>query len=103
MIRMDINTYNTLQQGTDESTDAYLHREQDILEHIHHTNDMSSVTTIGTNYAKILIGLKDGKLHNKLAESKQRSQPTWCRSYKMMLKWQSSLKDPEDTYYHLLR
>ena len=29
-----INTYNTLQQGTDESTDAYLHRVQDILEHI---------------------------------------------------------------------
>ena len=43
---------------------------QDILEYIHHTNDMSSVTAIGTNHAKILTGLKDGKLHNKLAESK---------------------------------
>ena len=31
---------------------------------------MSSVTAIGTNYAKILTGLKDRKLYNKLAESK---------------------------------
>ena len=36
-----INAYNTLQQGADESTKAYLHRAQDIfLEHIHHTNNM---------------------------------------------------------------
>ena len=62
-----INTYDTLQQGTDESTKAYLHRVQDILEHINHTNDMSSVTAIGTNHTKILTGLKDGKLCNKLA------------------------------------
>ena len=61
-----INAYDTLQQGTDESTKAYLHRVQDILEHIHHTNDMSSVTTIGTNHTKILTGLKDGKLHNQI-------------------------------------
>ena len=65
-----INAYDTLQQGTDESTEAYLHRVQDILECIHHTNDMSSITAIGTNRAKILTGLKDGKLHNKLAQSK---------------------------------
>ena len=37
-----INAYDTLQQGTDESTKAYLHRVQDILECIHHTNIMSS-------------------------------------------------------------
>ena len=65
-----INAYDTLQQGTNESTEASLHRVQDILEHIHHTNEMSSVTAIGTNHAKILTRLKDGKLHNKLAESK---------------------------------
>ena len=65
-----INAYDTFQQGTDESTEAYLHRVQDILEYIHHTNDMSSIMAIGTNHTKILIGLKDGKLHNKLAESK---------------------------------
>ena len=65
-----INAYNTLQQDTDVSTKAYLHRLQDILECIHHTNDMSSVTAIGINHAKILTGLKDGRLHNKLAESK---------------------------------
>ena len=26
-----VNAYNTLQQGTDKSTEAYLHRAQDIL------------------------------------------------------------------------
>ena len=31
---------------------------------------MSSITAIGTNHAIILTGLKDGKLCNKLAESK---------------------------------
>ena len=31
---------------------------------------MSSVTAIGTNHAKILTGLQDVKLHNRLAESK---------------------------------
>ena len=35
-----INVYDSLQQGNDESTEAYLHRAQDILECIHHTNDM---------------------------------------------------------------
>ena len=65
-----INTYDTLQQGTNESTEAYFHRAQDILEHIHHTNDMSLVTAIGTNHTKILTGLKNGEIHNKLAESK---------------------------------
>ena len=59
-----------LQQGTDESTEAYLHRVQDILECIHHTNNMSSILAIGTSHAKILTGLKDGKLCNKLAELK---------------------------------
>ena len=65
-----INAYNKLQQGNDESTEAYLHRMQDILEHIHHTKDMISISAIGTNHAKILTGLKDGRLHNKLAETK---------------------------------
>ena len=60
-----------LQQGTDEgTTKSYLHRVQDILECTHHTNDMSSILAIGTNHTKILTGLKDGKLCNKLAESK---------------------------------
>ena len=31
---------------------------------------MSAITAIGTNHTKILTGLKDKKLHNKLAESK---------------------------------
>ena len=54
-----INVYDTLQQGADEPTEAYLHRAQDILEHILHTNNMSEITAIGTNHAKILTGLKD--------------------------------------------
>ena len=59
-----------LQQGTNESTKAYLHRAQDILECIHHTNDMSSISAVSTNHTKILTGLRNGKLQNKLAESK---------------------------------
>ena len=99
-----INAYDTLQQSTDESTKAYLHRAQDILEHIHHTNDMSSVTAIGTNHAKILTGLKDGKLHNKLAESKAKKWTNMGTGFcKMLLKWQSTLKGPEGTHYHLLK
>ena len=65
-----IYAYNSLQQGNDKSTEGYLHRTQDIFECIHHTNNMSSISAIGTNHAKILPGLKDGRLHNKLAESK---------------------------------
>ena len=65
-----INAYDSLQQGNNESTKAYLHRAQDILECIHYTNDMSSITAIGMNHAKILTGLKGSRLHNKLAESK---------------------------------
>ena len=47
-----INAYDSLQQGNNESTEAYLHRAQDILECIHHTNYMSSITAIGMNYSK---------------------------------------------------
>ena len=64
------NAYDSLQQGNNESTEACLHRAQDILECIHHTNDMSSITAIGMNHAKILTGLKDSRLQNKLAKSK---------------------------------
>ena len=35
-----INAYDTLQEGPDESSDAYLHKVQDILEHIDHTNNV---------------------------------------------------------------
>ena len=53
----DINAYDNLHQDSDESTSAYLHRAQDILEHIHNTCDMTSIPAIGTNHAKILTGL----------------------------------------------
>ena len=52
-----INAYDNLHQGSDESTSAYLHRAQDILECIHNTCDMTSIPAIGTNHAKILTGL----------------------------------------------
>ena len=65
-----INAYDSLQQGTDESTEAYLHRAQDILECIHHSNDMFSITAIGTNHTNILTGLRDSRLCNKLTKSK---------------------------------
>ena len=71
-----INAYDNLYQGSDESTSAYLHRAQDILEYIHHTSDMTSIPTIGTTYVKILTGLKDSRLRNKLAESKAKKWTT---------------------------
>ena len=71
-----INAYDNLHQGSNESTSAYLHRAQDILEHIHHTSDMTSILAIGTNHAKILTGLRDSRLCNKLAESKAKKWTT---------------------------
>ena len=71
-----INAYDNLHQGNDESTSTYLHRAQDILENIHHTSDMTSIPAISTNHAKILTGLKDSRLRNKLAKSKARKWTT---------------------------
>ena len=71
-----IHAYDNLHQGSDESTSAYLHRAQDILECIHNTSDMTSVPAIGTNHAKILTGLKDSRLYNKLAKSKAKKWTT---------------------------
>ena len=65
-----INAYDNLHQGSDESTTAYLHRAQGILKCIHNTSDMTSIPAIGTNHAKILTGLRDSRLCNKLAKSK---------------------------------
>ena len=67
-----INVYDNLHQGNNKSASAYLHRVQDILEHIHHTSNMTSIPTIGTNHAKILTSLKDSRLRNKLAKSKEK-------------------------------
>ena len=65
-----INAYDNLHQGSNESTSSYLHRMQDILECIHNTSDMTSIPAISSNCAKILTGLRDSRLHNKLVESK---------------------------------
>ena len=65
-----INAYDNLHQGSNESTIAYLHRVQDILECIHHTSNMTSISAISINHVKILTGHKDSRLRNKLAESK---------------------------------
>ena len=71
-----INAYDNLHQGSNESTSAYLYRAQDILKHIHHTNDITSISTIGTSHVKILTDLKDGRLWNKLAKSKAKNWTT---------------------------
>ena len=81
-----INTYDSLHQGSDESTTAYLHRVQDILKRIHHTSDMSPITTISTNHVKILTGLKDSQLQNKLAVKSKKMDyhgpgPAGCSRY----------------------
>ena len=47
-----INAYDNLHQGSNESTSAYLHRVQDILECIQHTSDMTYISTISTNSCK---------------------------------------------------
>ena len=78
-----MNAYDILQQGPDEPTEAYLHRAQDILEHIHHTNNMSEITAIGTNHAKILMRVKNKTLCSKLAESKAKKWNNMTRFYKM--------------------
>ena len=71
-----INAYDNLHQGSGESASAHLHRVQDILECMHSTSDMTSIPAIDTNHAKILIGLRDGRLCNKLAESKAKKWTT---------------------------
>ena len=73
---------NSLHQGSDGSAIAYLNRAQDILEHIHHTSNMSSFTAISTNHAKILSSLKDSRLQNKLAESKAKKWTTMAQVLK---------------------
>ena len=47
------------------------------------TGKMSSIITIGTNHGKILTGLKDSQLQNKLAKSKAKNGLPWPRSYRM--------------------
>ena len=74
-----INVYNSLHQGSDESTIAYLHRVQYILKHIHHTSNMSSITAIDTNQVKILTSLEDSRLQNKLAELKAKRWTTMAQ------------------------
>ena len=82
-----VYAYDNLHQGSDESTSAYLHRAQDILEHIHHTSDMTSISAICTNHAKNLTGLRDSKLCNKLAVSKAKNGLTCPRLYKLLQIW----------------
>ena len=49
-----------------------------------HTSDMSSIPAISTNHAKILTGLKDGSLRNKLDKSKAKKNGLPCpRFYRM--------------------
>ena len=74
-----LNADDSLHQGRDESTIVYLHRVQDILKHIHHTSNMSSITAIGTNHVKILTSLKDSRLQNKLAKSKAKKWTTMAQ------------------------
>ena len=71
-----INAYDNLHQGSNKSTSAYLHMVQDILRHIQHTSDMTSISAISTNHVQILTGLKDSRLRNKLAESKAKKWTT---------------------------
>ena len=87
-----INVYDNLHQGSNKSTSTYLHRVQDILECIHHTSDMTSISSIGTNHAKILTGLRDSRLCNRLAKSKAKNGLPCPRFYKMSQIWPLTLK-----------
>ena len=75
-----INAYNNLHQGSNESNGAYLHRAQDILEHIHNTCNTTSIQAIGSNHTKIFTGLQDSRLCNKLAESKAKKWTTMSQN-----------------------
>ena len=55
--------YDSLQQGNNKSTEAYLHRHKTYLS-AYIIPMMSSITTIGLNHAKILTGIKASRLHN---------------------------------------
>ena len=80
-----IKAYSNLHQGSDESTSAYLHRVQDILECIHHTTNKETISAIGTNHVKILTGLKDGRNKTDQIKSKEMNQyvssSTRCSQY----------------------
>ena len=97
-----INTYDNLEEGTNEPTEAYLYRAQDILEHIHHSNDMFSITAIGTNHTKILTGFRDSRPCNKLADLKAKHGSAWCRFCRMSQIWLLTLSDPKAILYQLL-
>ena len=55
---------------------------------------MSSITAIGANHAKILTGLRDSRLCNKLAKSKSKNGSTRYRFGKMSQIWLLTLRDP---------
>ena len=59
---------------------------------IHHPNNVTSITAIGTNHAKILAGLKDSQLQNKLAKSKAKKWTTMARFCRMWQIWLLTLK-----------
>ena len=67
MLLMHMIVYNKVMMSLQKLT--YIGHKT-YWECIHHTNDMSSITAIGMNHAKILTGLKDSRLHSKLAKSK---------------------------------
>ena len=78
-----INAYDNLHQGSDESTSAYLHRAQDILECIHHTTDMETISAIGTNHTKVLTASKMVDYATNWPNQKQRNGPTCLKFFKM--------------------
>ena len=98
-----INAYDNLHQGSDESTSAYLHRAHDILECIHNTSNMTSIPAINTNHAKILTGLRDSRLCNKLAKSKAKKWTTCPRFYRMLQIWLLTSNGHVDTHSQHLK
>ena len=74
----------------------HIYTECKTPEHIHHTNEMTSISAIGTNHAKIFTGLKDSRPCNKLAESKGKKWSNMARFYMLL-----TSKDPKVTVYQL--
>ena len=64
---------------------------------------MSSISAIVTNHSKILTGLRDVRLHNKLAESKSKKWINMVQVLQDTTDMAITLRDPEVTLCQLLK
>ena len=66
-------TYSHLLQGIEEPTTQYLSRAKVLLEHIHHTTKLSSITGVGWENLYLVRGLKAPHMRRRVASE----QDSW--------------------------